>query len=487
MKYRPESADLDPSILVSVDQFIPNIDGSFRTQYPVVASTAANLSAVAKNAFLAEKLDGTVRLIVGSLTKLYELSGTSWTDRSAGGGSYTTSTQGWSFAQLDDTTIAVNKENGIQTSSSGAFAALGAGSPALCCAISNDALALWNIVKGGVDTPNGLSISDIGNISQFTPAADYSNLSYYTEVTDTPGEGTAAIAFGDMIVFFKRRGVYTARFVGAPLIWDVQCIERKIGCFGKDACVVAGDILYFADDHGVWSFDGSSIQSLTDRIPISKTIAQDCLNTGSSDAKTTELHYDDQNRILSIYPGGSAQNKSRFWAINTVTGEPGFATITGPTGDPPYELCSVRAPFSKLVGIAALGLTYSAKENRVVFVNGTGSTVSILQSGHTGYTLNGVHVLGSAYFGDFGQSQLMRRINASIDSATGITVTVTANRGPYNTTQQQSTSTGTLTADLRADVLARGNFFQVTFTLDNTANFTKFKDWAPELIAAGRR
>jgi hypothetical protein len=69
------------------------------------------------------KLDATRRVFAGTASKLYELSGTSWSDVSAG--SYTLgATSRWCFAQFGDTSIAATIDEVIQSTSSGAFAAI---------------------------------------------------------------------------------------------------------------------------------------------------------------------------------------------------------------------------------------------------------------------------------------------------------------------------------------------------------------------------
>ena len=97
-----------------------------------------------KESVVATKLDGTRRLFAGSQTELYELSGTSWTTRSSA--TYTGSSESrWSFCQFGDTTIASNLTDAMQSSASGAFAAIaGAPKAKIVVSASNNFVVAFN-------------------------------------------------------------------------------------------------------------------------------------------------------------------------------------------------------------------------------------------------------------------------------------------------------------------------------------------------------
>jgi hypothetical protein len=88
-------------------------------------SYADALAAECLGAETLTKLDATRRVFAGTASKLYELSGTSWTDVSAGGGTYTLgATSRWCFAQFGDTSLAATIDEVIQSTSSAEFAAI---------------------------------------------------------------------------------------------------------------------------------------------------------------------------------------------------------------------------------------------------------------------------------------------------------------------------------------------------------------------------
>ena len=124
--FAPDADRTSPGILTDCENLVP-FEGGFKGAPTAVATTAAALAAECRGAVVATKLDGSRRIFAGTQTKLYELNGTSWTDRSAG--SYTGSSESrWSFCQFGDTTIASNLSDAMQSSSAGAFAAI-AGAP----------------------------------------------------------------------------------------------------------------------------------------------------------------------------------------------------------------------------------------------------------------------------------------------------------------------------------------------------------------------
>src|SRR5574340_1039360 len=136
--FRSFSPDLDPTtpgIITDCTNLIPTLRGYKGGPSGVDVGMDA-LAAAALTAAVMTKLDGSNRLIAGTTTKLYEKSGTAWTDVSRVSAYNATTTYPWRFAQFGDTSLAVNKGDVIQYSSSGAFADLTAPKAAVMCVSS---------------------------------------------------------------------------------------------------------------------------------------------------------------------------------------------------------------------------------------------------------------------------------------------------------------------------------------------------------------
>src|SRR5690606_32918449 len=118
--YMPDADQTTPGVLLDCDQIVPTVRGIAGAPSPTSTGLAA-ASATVTGAAMVQKLDNSTRLFAGSSEKIEEAtSATSWTDRSASGGY--TGNEPWRFAQFGDVTLATNKAEAIQASSSGSFA-----------------------------------------------------------------------------------------------------------------------------------------------------------------------------------------------------------------------------------------------------------------------------------------------------------------------------------------------------------------------------
>lgn len=212
---------------------------------------------------------GTTSYYVGQTTKLWEitLGGASATDRSKAGGYNSTDTVdgGWSFAQFGVKTLAVNKFDTLQvaTTGSSAFADVsGAPKASIVCTVGEPTapFAMLFNYNDGTDTPDGIFWSALGDYTDWTPsnATQCGNIS----ILEPSGPFTAAIKFRDGVVAFKESSMFLGTYVGTPTIWQWQRISSDIGCAGKGLVVSASDVIYFADQHGIWKYDGSYPQLL---------------------------------------------------------------------------------------------------------------------------------------------------------------------------------------------------------------------------------
>jgi hypothetical protein len=89
--YAPDLPSTTPGVIITCTNMVPTLrgmKGAPNVQSPSGAPTSA-LAATCQGAASLRKLDESVRLFAGTGTKLYEASGSSWTDRTrASGGDY---------------------------------------------------------------------------------------------------------------------------------------------------------------------------------------------------------------------------------------------------------------------------------------------------------------------------------------------------------------------------------------------------------------
>lgn len=247
---------------IGLTNFYPTSRGSYRTAPTFIAlgNAAAGPASpgTTLKAWVGYTVAGTANTVVGTSTKLYvanSLAAGTFTDRTKSGGY--TATQ-WAFAQYGNITIAANGTDNTQwrnATGSSAFADL-AGAPKCNHLVvqSNVLLAL-----GIAGSENAWAASDVG---------DYTNWSTGDAVTTTPilarpGPITAAIAFKDVVLVFKRNAIFQMRYVGSPIYWTVDLICDGKGVVGPGSVCNCGEFVVFSGDHGVTVFDGSSFSDIS--------------------------------------------------------------------------------------------------------------------------------------------------------------------------------------------------------------------------------
>lgn len=297
----------------AVQNMIPTVRGSYRAGYVDDQADYPALAANCKGGFVAVKTDGSRRLFLGSAVRLYEANQTvayAWTDRSAGGAAYTTTAQ-WNFGQYRDYTIAVNKENNTQQSTTGAFSQLVA-VKALFVVPTNNFILLGN-VNYGTDDTDAVQWCDFNNPTSWTIASN--TQAGRTSLTDLPGPLTAGMAFRDGVVIFKRKGMWLGQYVKQSPWWDFNLISPDYGCMGPKGVVGVEGGLVFVSDRDILFYDGSYPRSIADGVK-DEFFAD--LYTGNDATNLLELQYDERSSVVFfkiVYSTASAGN-TKDWAYN---------------------------------------------------------------------------------------------------------------------------------------------------------------------------
>lgn len=196
------------------------------------------------------------------------LAGTTLTNRSLGGTNFGTGIDGTkiAFAQMGNTSLfshnSVTSGSLYSRDASGSSNfALGSTSGGKILAVQSSALVMYNLYDGGSNKPNYWMASDLFAPTTFAGGESVTA----TPVVTTPGEITAAVPFGDSIIFFKRAGVYRHKYVGtADVKWTVQLLRADIGVLSQHAVIDTGNSLVFVGEMGVWEYDGAAFRKLSD-------------------------------------------------------------------------------------------------------------------------------------------------------------------------------------------------------------------------------
>lgn len=202
---------------------------------------------------------GTTYIYTGDSTKLYVVSGSSFTDVS--GAVYTTPSDGrWEFAQWGNQIIATNFSDVVQQITIGGanFAALGGSPPkARHVAAVDNFLVLGNL-DDGTDRPQGIAWSDRGDITNWsTGLSDLQDL-------QNNGGWVQGIVGGDFGIIFQEYMITRMSYIGAPFTFQLDTVEQERGALAVGSILPVGrNIAYLAAD-GFFMFDGAQSHPIGD-------------------------------------------------------------------------------------------------------------------------------------------------------------------------------------------------------------------------------
>jgi hypothetical protein len=254
--------DLDPTapgVITDCTNLVPTLRGYVGAPSGVNVGMDA-LAAAALTGAVMTQLDGANRTFVGCATKLYEKSSATWADVSRATAYNASTSYPWRFAQFGNVSLAVNKGDVIQSSSSGAFADLTAPKAAVMCVASNFVMiANTNEATYG-DSVDRWWCSEYLVHTGWTPAI--STQCTTGRLIATPGAITGMRTLGNDVVAFKDRSMYLGRYVGAPGVWDFALIPGEVGCSSQEAIADIGVALVFIGFEDIYLFDGSSPKSV---------------------------------------------------------------------------------------------------------------------------------------------------------------------------------------------------------------------------------
>lgn len=404
--WAPDVDPVTPGVITDCSMLEPSLRG-MRSAPSAVSVGASALAAECRGAVLVQKLDGSRRLFAGTQTKLYELAGTSWTDRSVGGGTYTgASDSRWMFRQFGDVTIATNGVDTPQESTTGAFADM-AEMPKckLVETVANFVMAA-NITDAGYQYSDGWWCSALGDHDEWTP--DVATQSVQGRLTEAPGPITALRAIGGDVVAFKAKAMFVGRYVGTPIVWSWQAVPGDVGTEAAEGVASDGLRLYFWGGDDFYAFDGSRPQ------PIGEVVRRWFVaNSNPQYLYKTIAQYDRRSSLVRFwFPGTDSTVPNRCVVFNTRTGQWGRAdrTIEAAVDFVPGAL-TYDAP-GLLTAATFDSTAYPESYDSPLWTTGA-ENAAVVDSTHTVRAITGVGEASSMTTGVFGDDErltLLRRV-----------------------------------------------------------------------------
>lgn len=428
--FAPDADPTTPGVITDCTNLIPFEAGMKGA--PVATSVgAAALAAACRGITSTSDLTGNRRLIAGTGTKLYDLSGTTWTDRSRAG-SYTLGADDrWSFVQYANSTLAATPSAPLQRSTTGAFADIsGAPSAKLVEAAQGFAIAL-----------NTSSYADEWYCSTYLDETNWtlsvSNQCVKGRLIGGSGPINAVRRFGDDLVAYKSGALFVGRYVGAPEVWRWAQASTDIGCVGQDAVVDTGQGHVFVGRDNIYLFDGTTPRPLATDM-VRKWFVADL---SPSYAYKTQCLWDRANKLVWIYypSAGSSGTIDRCIVLHLQSQRWGLAHASV------EAVVSYTSPTVTYDGGSTLVTTYDSGPavpfDSLFWISGS-PTPSVVNTSHVVATLSGTCAAASFTTGDFGDDEGYR-------SCTNLRVRYTAK-------PTTSVATG-FVKDAEGDTLATGS------------------------------
>lgn len=300
--FAPDADPVTPGVITDCTNLVPYENGMEGAPTALTPDDVPALAAECFGATVVTNLSGTRRIIAGTGTKLYELTGGAWADQSRVAAYNASSDSRWTFAQFGNTTLAANKGDTIQRSTSTTFADIAtAPSAAIIFSVGSQIMALN--VNDGTDKPDGWHVCAVNDDTDWTTSL--TTLAASGRLVTTPGKITAGARLGEFAVAYKNNSIYMGQFVGAPSVWDwTLAASGDAGCVGESAICDLGGVHFFVGDDNLWFFDG------TRPIPAADGTVRQWFNDNCSPSfrYRSQCVFDRiRNRIWLFFPSSSSQ------------------------------------------------------------------------------------------------------------------------------------------------------------------------------------
>lgn len=480
--YAPDLPPETVGIITDCDRIIPYEDGyAAQGSLSDVENTTA-LAGEARGFAVVRKQDNSTRVFAATIDAIYELDGGSWTDRSDTGGYDLESDQEGRarFAQFGNVSIAaVGHSNNLQSSTSGAFAAITGAPNAKVIETVNNFVFAFNYVDGthGLGTrENGWWCSALGDETDWTP--NVANQCVAGQFLETPGPVVGAKKLGSIIVAYKERSAFIGEYVGVPQVWAWRQLPGEIGALGNECIVSIGTAHYFIGPEDFWMFDGSRFA------PIGSPVRSTFFNDLNQQYKRRIWSAHDKTNALIywFYPSNSSDGaidscivynyKINKWGRSDVTIEAAADYVdNGITYD---TLGTYYSTYDDLPTDKTYNNAFPSTEQNIV---------AVFNASHTMATFSGLPTVSSItthHIGDISQLSTMTKVRPRFV----VTPTSASMEYFYSYTNADSFTQGNTSnmSNNVFDTIWSARWHKLKFTFNGTTKILGFK---PEIVSDG--
>jgi hypothetical protein len=258
--FSPDTPDYDKQSSLTATNVIP-ASASYRP-FPSFAAITNSLTARAQGLFFARKSDGTGTVFAGDATKLYQLSGTTWSNVSRlAGGAYTIPGDAkWAFTQFGNNVYASDGIDAMQVfnvdSAANFSAATGSPPMVLYSAVAGDFMMVGNLPQVANTGRNTIQWSSINDPTASWAASQVTQAS--SQVLPDGGWIQGLVGFEYSAVVFQEFAIRQAIYDGVPLIFRFSKVTESLGCDIPGSVASYRDLIFFHDRSGFYMLQGGT-------------------------------------------------------------------------------------------------------------------------------------------------------------------------------------------------------------------------------------
>lgn len=293
---------------------------------PGLTVTTGALTGVCRGNVAARDIDQAAHMYAGDATKLYELEGSTWTDRSrAVGGAYALNTNSrWRFTPYGDRLIATNGVDALQYIDMSTAATTFENLPGSPPTAKFVATYLGFVFLGALGS-SGMAIkwSALDDSEEWTAGVGLSDEQEFTDGGNITGFASTKAA----LYVFQEKCIRRVIFVGGDVIMQIDKLVEGVGCIEPNSLTQYGQRMFFLSGEGWYQFDGE-----TEPLPIGNDRFDKWFLDDSNRTYwyTMSVVIDPRNRVLAIgyasTNSGSGTPDSIFF-FNYATGWPSYARV----------------------------------------------------------------------------------------------------------------------------------------------------------------
>lgn len=475
--FAPDAEKTTPGLLVSCENMVPYLNGMEGAPSPSTPASTPALAAECRGAAVVSKLDNTRRIIAGTTTKLYELTGGAWVDRSRVGNYSGGVDTRWSITQFGDATLCANRAEAIQRSTGAAFADI-ATAPKAEVVFTVGAFVMALNVNDGSEKPDGWHCCAAYDDTSWTPSTATQATS--GRLVATAGPLTAGMRLGEYAIAYKRNSIYLGQYIGAPIVWDwIQAPGGNAGCVGKEAICDVGGAHFFVGEDNLWIFDG------TRPVPVAEGVVKQWFNdTCSPEYRHRTICTYDRNRglVWVFFPSNGAEKPDSAIVYHVQGQKWGVA-------DRSIEAAlNYVQPGATIDGLTAYSATIdglsSYSFDSQFWLSG-GRSIAIFDTSHQLQSLTGVSVSSSMTTGEVGDDYAVTSLRGIRLRYAVAPTTADAEVSAQQNSGTDFTSTGTGSVlDGKFDVRQTARWHKATFNFTGPVRVTHMD---ADVVPAGRR